>query len=353
MSSTNKNPCFRDLVERIRRNRCGEALGTTKKLLLAMRTAAVILPVVFSVPATPRLLAQSLPAPDWQTAAGGKMEFDVASVKPTQSAGRPTSNVPLLGDVYAPTGGLFSATNMPLMNYLRFAFKDVKLAYGSGSDLAGAPNWVRTQPYDIEARAQGNPAKDQMRLMMQSLLADRFKLAVHYEKRPLPAYALALSKEGKTGPQLKPDDGPCSTSASDVQTINTAPQLPPPAVRAASASEIPCGVLIPVPASAPGLIRIAGRKVTLALLAQMAPNGASGIDHPVVDQTGLVGTYDVSFEFEPRPNGPPPPGFTPAPDDAGPTFIQALQNQLGLKLVPQTAPLDVLVIDHVEQPSEN
>jgi uncharacterized protein (TIGR03435 family) len=85
----------------------------------------------------------------------------------------------------------------------------------------------------------------------------------------------------------------------------------------------------------------------------MAPTPVSGIDRPVVDQTGLTGTYDISFEFVPRLNGPPPPGFTPAPDDAGLTFTQALQDQLGLKLVPQTAPVDVLVIDHVEESSLN
>src|SRR4051812_49311153 len=167
--------------------------------------------------------------PQWQIDAGGKRAFDVASVRATQSPGRPTSNVPLLGDVYAPTGGLFSTTSTPLMNYLRFAFKDVKLAYQSTADLSAAPDWVRTQFYDIQARAQGNPTKDQMRLMMQSLLADRFRLSVHYEKRRLPVSALVLSKEGKTGPQLKSDEGSCLMSASDTQKINTAPQLSPPA----------------------------------------------------------------------------------------------------------------------------
>jgi Protein of unknown function (DUF3738) len=206
---------------------------------------SVVLLLIVSVVAAaiPQSEGQTSSMPQWQTAAGGKMQFDVASVKPTQSAGRPATNVPLLGDVYAPTGGLFSATNTPLMNYLRFAFKDMKLAYQSTSDLSAGPNWIRTQPYDIEAKAQGNPTKDQMRLMMQSLLADRFKLVVHYEKRLLPAYALVLSKEGKTGPQLKSDDGSCSMSPSDIQNLNTAPQLPLPAARTSSTSENPCGVL--------------------------------------------------------------------------------------------------------------
>ncbi len=315
--------------------------------------AALLLITSVVTAAIPQSASQASSVPQWQIDAGDKVAFDVASVKPTQSDRRPTSNVPLIGDGYSPTGGFFSATSTPLMNYLRFAFKDMKLAYQAMPDLAGAPGWIRTQQYDIEARAQGNPTKDQMRLMMQSLLTDRFKLAMHYEKRTLPVYALVLSKEGKTGPQLKSDDGSCSMSASDIQQMNTAPLLPPPVARAASTPEIPCGLLILVPASAPGLLHVAGRKVTLTHLAQMAPSPVSGIDRPVVDQTGLTGTYDISFEFVPRINGPPPPGFTPAPDDAGLTFIQALQDQLGLKLEPQTGQVEVLVIDHVEQPSEN
>ena len=190
--------------------------------------------------------------------------------------------------------------------------------------------------------------------MMQSLLADRFKLAVHSETRQLPIYALVLAKAGKTGSQLKPDDGSCSNTSADIHTLNTAPELPSPAPSATSGSQlpqVPCGALMPVPASAPGRLRIAGRKVPVALLAKMATNPASGVDRPVFDRTALTGTFDISFEWAPRLNGPPPSGFTPDPD--GPTFTEALQDQLGLKLESQTGPVDVLVIDHVEQPSLN
>jgi uncharacterized protein (TIGR03435 family) len=130
--------------------------------------------------------------------------------------------------------------------------------------------------------------------------------------------------------------------------------MPAPAQSAESASQIPpipCGVLIPVAASAPVRLRIAGRKVKLALLAEMAPNPASGVDRPVVDRTSLDGTFDMSIEWAPTLNGPAPAGFTPDPD--GPTFFEAIQDQLGLKLESQTGPVDVLVIDHVGRPSEN
>jgi uncharacterized protein (TIGR03435 family) len=101
-------------------------------------------------------------------------------------------------------------------------------------------------------------------------------------------------------------------------------------------------------------MRIAGTKVPLALLVEMFANApVTGVDRPVLDRTGLSGTLDVDFEFAPTipPGAMPPPGFTP--DETGPTFTEALQDHLGLKLQPQTGPVDVLVIDHVEQPSPN
>ncbi len=80
---------------------------------------------------------------------------------------------------------------------------------------------------------------------------------------------------------------------------------------------------------------------------------ATGVDRPTFDRTGLSGTFDIDLEFSPviPPGVPPPPGLTPDPD--GPVFFQALQDQLGLKLEPQTGPVDVLVIDHVEKPTGN
>ena len=341
------------------RNRAGRTRNARTKPLLTVASAVVLaVAVLVHVPGPLRAQAPKGQAPaaqaptlQWQIDAGGKMAFDVASVKPNPTPGRPTSNVTLIGEAYAPTGGLFSATNTTLMNYMRFAFKDIKLAYQATPDLAGAPAWVRNARYDIEARAQGNPTKDQMRLMVQSVLVDRFKLAFHYETRQLPVYALVLSKEGKLGPQLKPSDGSCSSTPDDIKAVNTAPELPPSASSASQSSPIPCGVLMPVPPSAPGRMRIAGRKVTLAYLAEMASAPATGVDRPVIDRTGLSGTFDMSFEFAPTPNGPPPPGFTP--DETGPTFIEGIQDMLGLKLQPQTGPVNVLVIDHVEEPSPN
>jgi uncharacterized protein (TIGR03435 family) len=189
--------------------------------------------------------------------------------------------------------------------------------------------------------------------MMQSLLADRFKLAAHFETRQIPVYALVVSKEGKIGAQLKPDDGSCaSITPADVQTLNATPRnLPPPSTSGSQPPQIPCGSFMPVPPSAPGRMRIAGRMVTTALLVRMMTNPASGVDRPVIDRTGLTGTFDLSIEWTPAIT--PPPGFGFAPDEGGPTFFEAIQEQLGLKLQAQTGPVDVLVVDHVEEPSAN
>jgi uncharacterized protein (TIGR03435 family) len=343
-------------IGRIMGRSFGIALSSPRKWLLAVSgIVAFALPFLIGALTVPWLLLAQSSTPAWQTAAGGTVSFEVASVKPTATPGRPSSNIVLVGDAYAPTGGLFAANNTVLLNYLRFAFKDMKLAYRQAPDLAGAPGWIRTQQYDIEAKAQGNPTKDQMRLMMQSLLADRFKLAVHYEIRRLPVYALVLAKEGKPGPQLKQSGGECSTTVSDVQTINRSLQLPPTAAGSGSTSrslQIPCGLLMPVAPSVAGRMRIAGRNVPLALLADMAGAPVAGIDRPIVERTGLGGTYDISVEFAPiMPTGPVPPGFTP--DETGPTFVEALRDQLGLKLDPQNGPVNVVVIDHVEEPSAN
>jgi uncharacterized protein (TIGR03435 family) len=303
-------------------------------------------------PATPAPTAQSLEAME---AAGIKMSFDVASVKPNKSGDRSrSSNVPLEPLArYSPTGGLFSATNYSLVAYLSWAYDmtgDQMLHL-----MSELPSWAVSDSsgsFDIEARAQGNPTKAQMQLMMQSLLADRFKLVVHTETKQAPVYALVLSKPGKTGPQLRPhvDDGSCSAAT-------PAPGAATPKSATSSADLPPvCSTgIVGMPPSAPGRLRMGARNVTIGMLADFLPltnaKFSSRVDRPVLDRTGLSGNFDFSIEFVLEFDGPPPPNFQP--DPSGPTFLEALQEQLGLKLVPQTGPVDVIVIDHVEEPSPN
>ena len=276
--------------------------------------------------------ATQSPVPDWQTAAGGKMEFEVASIKQNATApSRSTvnSNIPLgPQDMFAPTGGLLSATNWPLTQYMVFAYK---LTPNQVRDLEPQlPKWASTDRFDIQARSSGNPTKDQFRLMMQALLADRFKLAIHFETREVPVFALVPAKPGKTGPRLQPhsDQIPCSTAS-------------------------PCGRFDSLP-NPPGQYKIGARNVPLAMLAStVSIPEITGVNRPVLDKTGLTGTYDFVIEFTPQFTGPLPPGANFQPDPTGPTFLEALKEQLGLKLESQTGPVDVIVVDHVDHPSEN
>jgi uncharacterized protein (TIGR03435 family) len=289
--------------------------------------------------------------PQWQIDAGSKLAFDVASVKfnrsgPLPSGDKPNSNVPLgPGDTYAQTGGLFSATNYTVLNYIGFAYKLV------GSELkdmlAQLPKWALTDRFDIQAKTERpNPTKDQMRVMLQALLADRFKLMIHYETQQRPILSLTLVKPTKTGGQLQPhsDASPCpvptqsQTSLSE-QTATVAGGFP-----------LVCGALMPLQGT-PGRLRAGSRDVSMGQIVSFL-NSMTGFDRPIVDQTGLTGRYDFIIEFTPQL--PPSPGnSTFQPDETGSTFLEALKDQLGLKLDSQTGPVDVLVIDHIEEPLPN
>ena len=281
-----------------------------------------------------------------------KMEFEVASVRQNKAEGAPSSNVPLgPGDVYSPTGGLFKATNLPLISYILFAYK----VTGNPDYLVHQmPEWVTTDRFDIQARTDvPNPTKDQMRLMMRALLADRFKFAIHNETQQLPVFALVLLKPGKTGPRLQPHPGdvPCIKSFS-TPSEDSAP--PPPQADSSGFPSV-CGGVAAMPPSVPGRINFGARDISMKLVATTLAywgNLGGTSSRPVIDQTGLTGNVDFAFEFSPEL----PPGANPGsfqPDATGPTFLEALKDQLGLKLEPQKGPVEMMVVDHVDHPSDN
>jgi uncharacterized protein (TIGR03435 family) len=286
--------------------------------------------------------------PEWQTAAGGKMVFDSASVKQNTTA-PPNAvyfNFPIgPGDVYTPTGGTFRANNLPLVNYILFAYK---IAPNQEEFITSQlPKWGVTDRFDIQAKAQGNPTKDQMRLMMQALLADRFRLAAHHEIRQVPVFALLVDQPGRLGPLLQkhPEGAPCPTTSA-------VPSPPPTAPPQAVDNRFPasCGGELPMVPSAPGRVRGGARNVSMELIAGSLADGG-GVDRPIVDRTGLSGKYDFAIEYSPE--GPSSVGANFRPDPTGPTFEQALKEQLGLKLESQTGPMDMLVIDFIGEPSPN
>jgi len=272
--------------------------------------------------------------------------FEVASVKPSAPDAQPNSNFPLgPGDVYVQNGGLFSATGFPLSTYLFFAYK----LNGNQAQIIGPqlPGWATSDRFDIQARAKGNPTKDEMRLLMRTLLAERFKLAVHNEPRETAVLAGVLAKSGKLGPQLEhhADGTPCPVEPSaakngDLPKLHSGIALPPL-----------CNGIYPMPPSEPGRLRFAGRNVTIALIADTLSAGTNS-GRELIGETGLTGTFDFSIEFVMERRGPTPPGAEAA-DQQGPTFQQALNDQLGIKLGSKKAPVTVLVIDHLERPTAN
>lgn len=275
-------------------------------------------------------LGQS-PTPDWQTAAGGTKTFDVASVhKDASGVFRPPSFPLDAGDSYANTGGRFFA-RFPLQIYITFAYKLMPTAEQTTAMLANLPKWVSSDVFEIEARAPiSNPTKNQMRLMMQSLLADRFKLAVHFETREAPVLALTLVKPGKTGPKLRPhEEGPsCDTS--------TPPEFFPGR----------CNIMGMLPR--PNGARIGGaRDVTMAYIANALPT-LNNLGRPMIDKTALTGSFDFTIEWSPDTTA-----TNAATQSDSPSFVEALREQLGLKLDSAKAPVQMLVIDHIELPSDN
>lgn len=298
------------------------------KILPLMIAGAVI---VVGLLELPRVSAQTS-AIDWEKAAGGRRSFDVASVKVADPDAHLRSNINL-GQLDSPVkGGLVSAS-VPVSWYIGFAYK---LSGGESQSLpAELPKWATENRFEIEARADGNPTKDQIRLMMQSLLQDRFKLRVHWEPGTASVYLLSLSKPGRTGPQLQP--------SSQNGTCDPAVVLPAP-----SAFPFPCGV----PTSKPiggGLWLQGGRNLDMAKIADYLA-GPGDLDRPLLDRTGLKGNFDFKIQFAREPNGP---DTQPSSEDIGPTFIEALKDQLGLKMESGTSIVNALVIDHIEQPTPN
>jgi bla regulator protein blaR1 len=288
-------------IERIMARRAGRPLDFGRKLLLAVAGfSAIAGPILFGMAHAPAARAQSQPA--------AAPAFEVASIKPNKSDDRRTMfNI---GE-----GGRVSCTNISPKMLIMMAY-DLK-----PNQLTGAPSWVESERYDITAKAEGPAEPDQLKLMMRSLLADRFKLVIHRETKDLPIYELVTAKGG---PKLKP--------AADAGAQN---QLQ--------------------------MMRRGQMELQSASMAQLAQSLSSVVGRNVYDKTGLTGTYDMKLEWTPDESenaikGPPPPdgkeNSAPAPE-SGPSLLIAIQEQLGLKLMPSKGPVDLVVIDHIDRASEN
>ena len=267
----------------------------------------------------------------------GPLLFEVASIKPNKA---PLSMITANQE----PGGRFVATNQSVKDLIGLAYKI------RDSQIIGGPAWLGTDRFDINARADRelppfNPTESgPLEQMLQSLLADRFKLVAHRETRELPIFALVMARsDGRPGEKLRPSSTDCASVFADRARAGQ----PGPLV----AGDRPtCGMVV-----SPWSIRIGGGP--LSQLTMVLTNMTNRF---VVDRTGLSGNYDVDLQWTPqgmrigRPPGdnPPGPAFpAPPPDANGASLETAIQEQLGLKLDPQRGPVPVLVIERADQPT--
>ncbi len=226
--------------------------------------------------------------------APAKLEFEVASIKPSATVGSFTIDFP--------PGGRFSARNLTVAILLRTAY------LVQDYQILGGPNWMNSAGFDIEARASagtGEPPRDQVLKMIQALLAERFHLGLHGETRQLPVYNLVV---GKTGSKLKPAE----SNAAPARTLKMG--------------------------------ELSTQKMSMATLANLL---AFDLKRPVKDETGLHGEFAFTLEWT----------LGLGESDTGqlsrPSLFTAVQEQLGLKLEAAKGPVEILVIDHLEKPSED
>lgn len=269
------------------------------------------LPLILSRPT--RETAWEIPAPPpprKPMAADAEPGIEVATIKPNDKDGGTMQ-------VLTFRGRHLITVNSSLADLTMFAYS-VQL-----KQIAGAPDWIEKDRYDVDATpdVEGTPTADQVRIMIRKLLADRFQLKFHHEKRELSAFVLTV---GKDGAKLQPTQPNGNLHGVGMQAAET-------------------GVM---------------------LFAYNAPISdftnflqSLVLDRPVVDQTGLTGRYDLNVTFtmdDSMFNGDPPAFPKPAAGvEPSPNLFEAIQEQLGLKLTPEKAQVDVLAIDHVEKPSAN
>jgi uncharacterized protein (TIGR03435 family) len=289
-------------------------------LFVVAGSMAVAAPIMLGQPAA----TSGGAAPPSATEAVKVPVFDVVSVKENKSAdGR-------MRIMFTPDG--YSARNVS-------AKQLIQMAYGIRQDLiSGGPGWVESAGYDFDAKVAGPDVDalkkltpEQRRSMLQPALADRFKLKIHTETKQLPVFELVVAKGGSKLKEASPGDtyangikGPDGTSRAGMMRFG------------------------------PG--QLTAQAVPMTSLVNML---SQELHQTVIDKTGLTGKYDLELNWtadqgsEPMFKGTDGSQHDPAPDSSGPSIFTALQEQLGLKLQSAKGPVETLVIDHVEMPSEN
>ena len=214
--------------------------------------------------------------------------------------------------------------------------------------LMGGPDWLASDRFDIVAKAEGDlpPAPpwepDPLRMMVRTLLAERFKLAIRKDVQEMPVFELLPARrDGQPGPQLRTATTDCmAMMVAALEAARTG--APPPAPRDPG-GRVTCGVTVNS-----GRIRMGGSPLSV-----FAGTLSPLVQRIVVDRSNMAGNWDLDVTFTPDPIQVPPGGAAPAIDSNSPSLFTALQEQLGLKLEASRGPVEVLVIDGVERPTEN
>jgi bla regulator protein blaR1 len=315
----------------LRRDKIAGA-GVAGALFLALAAALPLAALTFTQ-AVPVRLAQAQTTPAQSQA---RPRFDVVSIKPCKpgAAGGDGSSP---GRLHIGCGILAGADNVGLIQVSYNRYASGRLTSEKMIPIEGGPDWIHSERFEISAKAESQPSIQMMQgPMMRMILEDRFKLRIHRESRQGPVYELAV---GKGSPKLKPlREGICI-----------------PVVLGGALPLVPDGQhLCSRMVSPRGNVDIEG-----GTLVELADLLGMVLDRPVIDKTGITTNVEIHLAFSPEDSAAPrpvtaEPGASAAVASAdAPGVFQAIQEQLGLRLVPARGPVDVLVIDHIERPSAN
>jgi uncharacterized protein (TIGR03435 family) len=263
--------------------------------------------------------------------------FTVASIRPNRSGGVFTAaTVPRIA---LQPGGRVTARNSSLREL-------IVVAYGLlDYQVVDGPDWIESDRFDIDARAERELSADEARTMLRALLADRFALKAHTESRPLPIYALVTARDdGAFGPQLRSAGEACAKPVPPMGLPPIPPPPPPPADQQMTLLNVRwprrCPSLM-----APGFLSM--RDMSMDEFAARLP---AFTGRTVVNETGWAGQFDFELQFTPEFL---PVGVNEPAGPSAPSLFTAVREQLGLRLDARRGPVNVMVVDSVERPREN
>jgi len=266
-----------------------------------------------------------------------RLSFEVASVKPSPDPRSVPVFTPVVAEIQP--GGVWRSTFATVFGLFRTLYP----GYSLPGQIVGAPDWFGTEFYDINARGTPSSSPDDLREMARRLLADRFKLVLHTEKRELPAYTLTVARaDGRLGPGLTKPAIDCDAyRAAKARGENP----PPDPTRKRFFDRLSCVSTVMPTGDETRVIPGAGVRITAggATISGIIEILSRELGRPVVDATGLSQQFDIEVQYS---VGPPRPDREP-----GPPLRSAVTDQLGLRIQDSRAMVDVLVIDRIERPT--